>query len=263
MMRKTQGAIRIPFLSLLLALLIGLLLGFSPLSVAQDASWRAKNDRGNRYEGIMDVPNGKRDYEILALFGDRTMDTNSPDNQLHLMFYVPPHTEVASISGKELHADTQYLVLFKEDRLQPLGQQWFAVSEWPLELGIKRYHVELKNLGILVRLKNDAMPGQITPAFLYSSSKPEKIRNYSLYFVVHKPLRDFTCIVSENAFQEKCKIEGSKPPKVEVSEPVNVTFAANQLKEGEVTIQLEGSVRNSANDKFLAAVHFYHHDLPR
>ena len=237
---------------------------FPSTSPAQDSGWEKTNDRGNRYEGIVEVPNGKRDYELLAFFAYKNVNAPSPDGQLHLMFCVPAGTAVQSISAKEIHSDTQYMAAFKPGKLIRLGRQWEGVTEWPVMTVLSPNHVKLENIGVLVHLENNGIPGEIAPAVLYTSAKPKSIDKYSLYFVSHRPLRALSCTVSQGAFKESCNIDGSRLGQVEVSEPTKITFDAAGLREEEATVQLEGSIANTAsNGSFSAIIHFFHQNLPQ
>lgn len=67
--------------------------------------WKQKNDRGNRYEGRIDIPVSKPDLEVLSFIGYKESLAGYPD--LKVRFYLPINCPVA-IKGMELQEDKQY-----------------------------------------------------------------------------------------------------------------------------------------------------------
>ena len=168
---------------------------------------------------------------------------------------------MSSVLAKEIHSDTQYVAQFKVEQLQSAGRQWKSVAKWPVTDVIKPNHVQLENLGVLVRLNDNGIPGEIAPAVFYTSAKPKSI---DTYFVSHRPLRGLACVVSQGTLKKTCNIDGPRPGQVDVSEPTRVTFDAAGLREEDAVVQLEGSVANTAsNGNFSANIHFLHQKLPQ
>ncbi len=68
---------------LLLALLAG-------AADAQEPSewWKRKNDRGNRFEGLIEIPVGRPQLELLSFLGSKESYTENVD--LRIRFFVPP-----------------------------------------------------------------------------------------------------------------------------------------------------------------------------
>ncbi len=246
-------------------LVVGLLLWAAsyPIPVGgQDLTWR---DRDNRFEGLKEVPNGKRDYEVLAFFGYDQVNTPSPDGNLHLMFYLPPggHSQV---NVKELHSDTQYEAEFKANKLKPYGENWWTATKWPIAEVIKPAHVDVRNLGVLIHVNDTPVPGEIAPAVLYTSQPPSQIRQYVLYFVSNRELRHLSCIVTQENLRKPCTVgeKGHESEQIETSEPTEITVDATGLQPGDAVVNLEGTLANTAsNGSFSARIHFLHQSLPR
>ncbi len=72
------------FLACLAAFLVPLSRGF----VGPDERWKRQNDRGNRYEGAIEVPAGNIDLELVSLTGFR--ETFDRDADLKVRFFCRP-----------------------------------------------------------------------------------------------------------------------------------------------------------------------------
>src|SRR5215831_18936947 len=97
---------------------ITLLRVVQPTLQGQDERWLRDNDRGNRYEGVLDQPNAKREYEVLALFAFRGFPdrvTLAPNSELHVAYFVPANmrAEPVYIRARQLSSRTNYLLQVK------------------------------------------------------------------------------------------------------------------------------------------------------
>lgn len=234
-------------------------------AVTQDAQWRARNDHGSRYEGVVDRPNARREYEVLGLFAYRDLpeEPYPSSDRLKLMYYVPQQDGVAAITVRELQRETQYLMEAKPDKVPSDAGKWDLYDDWPVRDVIVPQHVLLPNLGVLVRLKDDVPGGVFSPVMMYTGVAPTHVDHYTLQFVSHRKLKSVTCtVMTEKGAVTPCSLR-RKDEELEESTPMEFVVPAAGLSPGRATIRIQGQYANTTNEQLAAEVHFVHAALAR
>src|SRR5438034_2273644 len=81
-------------------------------AMAQDTDWLKKNDRGSRYEGIIERPHALKTYELLGFFANRQALSVNDSTKLRVRFFLP-RNEPAYVLAQEIRVEKQYLMRAK------------------------------------------------------------------------------------------------------------------------------------------------------
>lgn len=253
-----------------LAICIGLLTAFCQLAKAQDANWFHDNDRGNRYEGLLDEPNAKREYDVLGFFAyDGLAPNGSGENlppswkaMLHLRYYVPeevakgvPHDELVFIRVKQMSGWPNYLMVAKKG--SAFKQPGWNEFSWPVDAVIQEKEINPAHLGVVVRLKSDnEYTEDLAPAVFYSQeSPPGSIKHYKLILRVQQyTLTDLSYEIVAGG-RSRTHHYGEVP--VEVGVAVSLNIDLDDLP-GPVTVHINGEYENT--DKRLVATYRFYHE---
>jgi hypothetical protein len=244
-------------------------LGVASLLFAQDPQWLQQHDLGNRYEGLMDQPNARREYSVVAFFAFREKMPAHPTGVLHVKYYVPQEAPVF-IQARQMTWRTNYLMQSKKDSVQKTAAQW-GEFQWPIDKVIGRFNVDATSLGITVRLNSDSESGeQLAPAVFYNQAEPhEPIGKYQLFLRIQLhslahlayeiERRGFAPQTCHYTAQRTCAAApGGEDGSVEVGSVVPLEIDLSQARDpGEVTIHIKGEYKNS-DDKIQATYRFYH-----
>ncbi len=218
----------------------------------------------NRYEGLVDRPNAKADYEIRGFFGFRNTDNALKDGSLRVMYYLPAGASIESFKVEELTSETQYEMTPLDSKIARAPGMWNSFSGWPVSDVLVPSHVDLDNLGVVVHMRSSAQPDLLAPVLLYSTStSPSAISEYRLYLVSRRALRTVKCTVAAAGAVRECL---TKPSLRAINSGMPVAFAlsAKDLPTGPVpvVVRIEGEYANDAGgDGLDAEVHFVHAGL--
>ena len=148
-------------------LLLFIVIFFSIEAYAQVSdSWKAINDRGNRYEGRIEIPVSNPDLELLSFVG--FMQEFDRESILKVRFFLPLRSQVI-IQAQELYPEKNYWMESKPGDWNV--EEWNLFEPWPTKDVLDSLHIGSSNLGIIIRL-NKKMSNEIAPAFIYHSGLP-------------------------------------------------------------------------------------------
>jgi hypothetical protein len=220
--------------------------GASGLNIDQDASWRLRNDRGNRYEGLVSVSTGNPDFEVLS-FG--YMEPFSGDVALKVRFFYPGGA--LSLTGREIKQLRQYWMEAKPQSWR--SGAWNEFSPWPTGEVILRAAIPWNNLGVLVTLNEN----QLLPAITYHSRMPDRINEYTMYLKSKDTLVNvkFTLTAVGRDVKIKPKTWWLNHQKGGV--PIPVVIDVRGFPEGFLKLVVEREVSGDAN-KHTREFVFYH-----
>lgn len=163
-----------------------LLLALLAVSAAQIApeKWRQQNDRGNRFEGLAQVPAGLPDLELLSFVAH--WEPFQAGATLRVLFYVPVEMPVV-VESRELRDEKQYWMESKPQSWR--AGTWNEFGPWPTGDVIAREGIAAHNLGVVVRPRVQSPSGTILPALVYHQHRPGLVEHYSLYIRPNTTLR--------------------------------------------------------------------------
>jgi hypothetical protein len=154
---------------------------------AQDEDWKRQNDRGNRYEGLIGVPTGNPEIEVVSFTGFR--ESYDSESDMKIRFFLPSTSspnQSLSIMAREINIIRQYWMEAKPQEWRP--QSWNEFSPWPARL-LSQEGIPPTNLGVLVSLNNGPNgEKQYLPAFVYHTKSPNPVQQYTLYLRTNKAL---------------------------------------------------------------------------
>lgn len=248
-MRKTFPA------KLLGALLVGLLLVVvSGEILAGFDQWRRNNDRGNRYEGRIEIPVGAPDMELLSFVGCR--DPYMGDATLKIRFFLPSIAPVF-IHGRELREQKQYWMESKPTNWQP--QKWNEFGPWPTRDVLTREGIPWSNLGVVIRLHSATTnSGELQPAFVYHRKLPPYVEKYTLYLRPNTTLKKVTSSLytKTDNFKLPWKASSLLGEKI-AGEPFLIELDVRDLAEGPVRLEIRGAYKDRIGGP-LRNYTFYH-----
>ena len=241
---------------------------------AQDPLWFRNNiektEKGKPprfYEGLLDQPNGKPEYELIGFFAfDGKREALSKDGpELHALYFVPNAVQRIFVQAKQISSRTNYLLLSKPDSVDKAPNRWNDLH-WKTKPVIAPNHINPDRLGVVVRLDSeDAQHGDLAPVIFCMKPKGQRIANYellfkiqryslaSLYYRIVGPITK-TCFYS---LAEPCL---PKAPKVssgiEVGTVISLPFPL-ESPAGAFTIEIHGQYKDSL-EKLEPSFNFYH-----
>jgi hypothetical protein len=171
---------RFPLFSVLSLLLIA-------ASPADDERWRARNDRGNRYEGITAQPVSAAPLlDLIGLHAVKEEFTVREDAELYVTYYGGSHHKTARITAREIKRSAFYWMEAKPSAIRR-KKQWNEFGPWPIREVLRPNRISSGNLAVLVSLDGNST---IAPAFIRKDRGPMRIEAYEAHFVVGKSLQD-------------------------------------------------------------------------
>ena len=123
--------------------------------------WRSSNDRGNRYEGRIEVPVSGSALELLSFVGQ--MEPFRDGVVLNVRFFLPtdeqiacgvasPDTAGVQVEARELREDKLYYMESKQTATDWAAGEWNQFGPWDTGAVLDREGVPSSNLGVVVRL---------------------------------------------------------------------------------------------------------------
>jgi hypothetical protein len=235
----------------------------------QDSSWLKHHQFNNpiRYEGLLDEPNAKLEYDVLGFFGFREKFVNYGE-QLHAEYFAVT-TQPVFIQAREISSETNYLMEAKSEPKQAGGWQDFA---WPVDSVIRKSEIKPEYLGVVARVGSENGPEQeLAPVLFFSKEAPEfPVTRYELILRIERnsltelkyevtvgkqPAKACYYAVSHDCSRTPAGVQGA----IEAGTPVSILFAIDDRSYPvEASIHLEGRYLNSS-DKLSATYRFQHH----
>ena len=221
--------------------------------------WEKKHDRGNRYEGIRDVPVGAGPViDIRGFLAFREELASDADTSLKVEFYLTQPSNSVRITACEIHRNTFYWMRAK-DRAWAAG--WNTFAPWPTRDVMRQAGVGTVNLAILVRV--DGRPaggGTLAPAVLCGSTCNVRLSKYVLYLVPGENLAGITYTVKSSG--GKLRVSGALGPKP-AEEEFPLEFSLPDVPDGHMTITITSPVRDSVGVPPETVFEFEHTAPPR
>lgn len=214
--------------------------------------WRQHNDRGNRYEGRIEIDVDAPDLELLSFVG--FYEPFEEDSILRVKFFLPRPTGV-SIQARELLDQEYYWMESKPEGWRP--GRWNEFGPWPTRDILDREGVESWNLGVAIWLE-EGSGSELTPAFVYHSRPPTSVAGYTIYLRSNRTLKglDYTLyrIVDGREVEETAS---SLSGNLIAGEPFAVKLDAEGWAAGLRRLVVEGSYKNLEGGPFRE-FRFYH-----
>lgn len=213
--------------------------------LAISPKWKKQNNRGNRYEGRIDIPIGKPDLELLSFVGCREAFTG--DVNLKVRFYLPTSASVF-IQGRELSEQKHYWMESKppEKAAEWKAGAWNEFGPWATREVLVREEIPSSNLGVLVRLQRETTNGgEVAPAFVYHSTLPASVNSYILYLRPDLTLKKvqyslYRLVGNQEAKVKTSTLVGDKS----AGEPFPIELDMGGISEGPMLLLVEGKYRN-------------------
>ena len=160
---------------------------------AQQRNWPQDFDRGDRYEGVVDLPRSAAPLRVISfLAGKRPALGNSP--RIRVRYYAPAPEPIV-VSARELVEDTQYRMESK-----PITTEvgWKEYS-WPANEIIRPAGVAINGLGFLVKLPSRDDTLRLLPAWVYDSDVLPAVQTYTMTLRSRYTLKSVTYTLKREA----------------------------------------------------------------
>lgn len=222
--------------------------------LAQSAHWKRANDRGNRYEGRIEIPIGKPELELLSFTG--LLEPFSKDVTLRVRFFLPLDSSV-SIEGRELIEQTQYWMASKPAPWQ--AGRWNEFGPWPTREVLDREAIPSRNLGVVIRLRSEVTASpEILPAFVYHATAPTTVSKYALYLRPNVDLQKMSYSLYRIVNDREAEVHVSSLVGDKVAgEPLLIELPVPDLAEGRMRLVIRGLYKNRAGGP-MSEYTFYH-----
>ncbi|MFQ5880903.1 MAG: hypothetical protein ACE5I9_00335 [Candidatus Methylomirabilales bacterium] len=223
-------------------------------SLARTDKWRRQNDRGNRYEGRIEIPVGRPDLELLSFIGFR--ESFNDDVILKVRFFLPRDSEVF-IQGRELREQKQYWMESKPAKWK--AGAWNEFGPWPTREVFSRDGTPWWNLGVVIRLREQTTNGgELVPAFVYHSALPLSVTKYTVYLRPNSTLKKVTYSLSRIADNQRVEVKVSSLFGEKIAgEPFAIEFEVRELPEGPMSLNIQGAFKNRIGGP-IREYKFYH-----
>jgi hypothetical protein len=213
-------------------------------------------DLGNRYEGVIDRPQAKLDYELLGFFAYREPYDLKDDVDLRVRFFLPGRDRIF-LTGREIRIDKQYLMRPKPEKLNLKPGHWSEFSGWPTRDVIRPLGLPWTNLGVIVRRGADGeAAGTLAPALLYHSQPPRTITEYELLLTCSRKLERLEYEVSNES--GSVHREYRQDHSFERGSILHIQFETKDLPQGPLRLRISGPYANEVNQGLFAEYDFYH-----
>ncbi len=235
-----------------------LLLAATAAAQEQSRRWKRHNDRGNRWEGRIEIPVGRPSIEVLSLFGFR--ESYAEGEELAVRFFVPGNGDV-TLQARELEERVQYFMQAKDQDWT--AGEWNTFGPWPTRVVLKREGVPAGNLAVLIRLVEGEGEGEqetLLPAFVYHSQEPEILESYRLHVRTGSDLSKLVY----RLYREDEELLQGKLVDVDALEAFAIELEAAGLPAGRLRLELEGKPRGRLcgtenSSRCPGARRFFHH----
>ncbi len=169
-----------------LSLLLTLVVTMSP---AQSLKYQ---QRGDREEGVMDVPPASVDLR-LASFVAVPESKSGLGRNLNLKYYVDSPDSVF-ITASEVIPRYQY---YMKAGMKGGEKGWWEYNSWKTSDVLDPLRLRAEELGVVARLGGRSEgSGIICPVILYTDNPPSKITRYSVVLVPRENLREMAYTVT-------------------------------------------------------------------
>jgi hypothetical protein len=245
---------RTRLLGLFLVSLLALLLAGDLL--ARTDKWKRQNDRGNRFEGRIEIPVGKPDLELLSFVGFREPFTG--EVTLKVRFFLPTDAPVF-IQARELQEDKHYWMESKRTSWRP--GTWNDFGPWSTRDVLTREDIAPSNLGIVIRLHRDTgNGGEVLPAFVYHSTPPATFTRYTLHLRPTSTLKKVTYALSRIVDEREVGVKASSLLGEKIAgEPFPIELDARNLPDGPLRLVVQGEYKNREGGPLRE--YTFHHKL--
>jgi len=194
--------------------------------------WKSRNDRGNRYEGRIEIPVANPTIDVLSLVGSR--ESYEKGDELTVRFFVPGEHDVV-LQAREIEERVQY---FMEAKGQDwAAKQWNEFGPWPTSI-LTREGIPAGNLGVLIRQGEDE-EAVLLPAFVYRSAAPETVARYTLLVRPGTALSELTYRV----FSDDEELIGDRLADLEAGVAFSIKLETAELPEGRLRLELAGKLK--------------------
>ncbi len=228
----TRGTPACRFLHLSLLTLV--LLALAGAMAAEDPGerWRKRHDRGNRYEGRIEIPVANPTIDVLSLVGSR--ESYDKGDELTVRFFVPGEQDVV-LQAREIEERVQYFM--EAQRREWTAGQWNEFGPWPTGLLI-REGVPAGNLGVLIR-QGEGEEAVLLPAFVDLSEPSETLARYTLHVRPGSALSELTYRV----LREDEELIGDRLADLEAGVAFSLKLETAELPEGRLRLELAGKLK--------------------
>jgi len=222
-------------------------------SRAEDESWKRRNDKGNRYEGLVSVQTGNPDLEVLSFTG--FFEPFNRNVNLRVKFFLPGKTNL-SIIAREIEEQKQYRMEAK-----PQGWtagEWNEFSPWPTDV-VLREGISSDNVGVLITIDQNQSSDQSTqlaPAFVYYSQEPHNSSSYLMYPRSNKNLRRVQLSLYGPDSSSRPRTWALGPQAADV--PFRVNLDTQGFPEGKLTLKVDRDLRGIPQRPPTHEYSFYH-----
>lgn len=216
-------------------------------SGTQDDAWKRRNDKGNRYEGLVSIPTGNPDLEVLSFTG--FFEPFNRNVNLRVRFFLPGRSNL-SIIAHEIEDQKQYLMVAKPQGWTPGG--WNEFSPWPSDV-VVREGISSDNVGVLITIDQT---NQLAPAFVYYSRAPHNVNSYTMYLRSNKNLSRvlLTLHGSDSSSRPRTWPLGAQAADV----PFRVNLDTRGFPEGKLTLVIDRDLRGNPQKPPTREYSFYH-----
>ncbi len=222
-----------------LRLFLFLFLAVSAAQVAPE-KWRQQNDRGNRFEGLVQVPAGLPDLELVSFVA--YWEPFEAGATLRVLFYLPVEMPVV-VESRELRDEKQYWMESKPQSWR--AGAWNEFGPWPTRDVIAREGIAADNLGVVVRPRGQSPSGTILPALVYHQHRPGSVERYSLYIRPNTTLRTVQYSADRASGARTVALaKGMLPGEKIAGEPFLIDLDFRGVKPGPVRLIINGTFKN-------------------
>ena len=200
-----------------------------------DDRWKKSNDRGNRYEGRIEIPVGRPELEVVSFLGHRESYSGRVD--LKIKFFLPSAGRVR-LQARELEEDVQYFMEAKSQDWQAAA--WNEFGPWSTRFVLVPEEVPAGNLAVLARLEGKDGAKTLMPAFLYHSKAPTKVGRYTLHL---RPDANLTEIRFRLFSGDKVLKEGKLVERLEAGVAFPLKLEMSGVPAGRLRLRIDGKFR--------------------
>ena len=225
-----------------------------PVLWAQTTTWRKQHDRGNRYEGRIDIPVGKPDLELLSFTAWREPFTT--DVTLKVRFCLPSAAPVF-IQGRELQEQKQYWMEAKPTTWT--AGAWNEFGPWPTRDVLGKEGIPARNVGVVIKLDNDTLENaSLLPAFVYHTALPASVTAYLLHLRPNATLKQVTTSLYKIVEDQEVEVRVvSVTGERTAGEPFALTLDVHDLPAGLLRLVIQGAYKHRQGGP-LREYRFYH-----
>lgn len=214
--------------------------------------WRSDNDRGNRYEGRIDVPVSGSAIELLSFVG--RIERYDDPVELNVRFYLPtdeqltcgttpPDSAGVRVEARELREEKLYFMESKGEQDWESGA-WNGFGPWETRTVLDAESIPPSNLGVLVKL--DKKPWTtVAPAFVFHTQSPSRVDSYRLHLRPNATLSQvsYKLLGCEAGVEVELSSSTLRGDKI-AGEPFAIRLDVSELPAGPLTVRVNGRVKN-------------------